>query len=845
MAIRSAIKAVEISKKYKLSRKTTTSGLVDASFGMDAKGFVAIMGKTGSGKSTLLNLLGSIDSPTNGYIEYMGERLDRMNRRRINMYRQKIVAFVFQEYYLIGSLTVYENIELALKLSDTDPDKIDETILEALSSVGLDGYSTRMPGQLSGGEKQRAAIARAIAKNAKILLCDEPTGNLDKETATGIMDILKHISRNRLVIVVSHDTELIKPYCDRIIRLDQGVIVEDTTLRATEAISIPADDPSFLAKKHSCFTLFGLSFANIRKNIPVIIPLIIILVAAFTVFSCLFSISEYNYNDTFVNTLQYNDVYIVPVSEYEENAIFVNDEMIMWGSQLYYENISTDDILRLQDKTSGLIPVYQSYFFNKSFQDFTYFRFTYNPRFTMNCYVSLNFTEVVVVDDFSQFHQPLRYGRYPAKDNEVVIYDYMADMMIYVDAYPEMETMEELLDNTLTDRDTGQSMKIVGILKSDYQRYEYTKDGSDSDYRFESRYLAMLQVIFATADFIPQITSFGDTVSINNVIITDDTYDNTYDDDNEYRKIIVTDDISDLNMLAVNPEMSVYIGILLSNYQVADILGIDVSEVDSDFFQNYGTINFSVYQYLNYYSWDKTTLFGPRIQLYGIYESDSLNDAVLRCYSDFDWILGHKNGTLRKSYLSLSENWDLNSQILSSFHMPQKPQSFFEDNPDYYNSDFTEYTPFTILLMDTSQFMDSVKNTGTYLGIISAAVMFIGICGYGCISIYRNRYRVGVIKSMGAANHSLMLIFSFETLFIITISYILSVISSSYILRAINQDFNSDLPFDIIFFSLNVRQYLLVFGGILIVMALSLFIPIYNLLKKTPYQIIRSGMSMS
>ncbi|HOP57582.1 MAG TPA: ATP-binding cassette domain-containing protein, partial [Bacillota bacterium] len=187
MATRSAIKAVEISKKYKLSRKTTTSGLVNVSFEMDAKGFVAIMGKTGSGKSTLLNLLGSIDSPTDGHIEYMGDRLDRMNRRRINMYRQKIVAFVFQEYYLISSLTVYENIELALKLSDTDPEKIDETILEALSSVGLDAYSTRMPGQLSGGEKQRVAIARAIAKNAQILLCDEPTGNLDKETATGIM----------------------------------------------------------------------------------------------------------------------------------------------------------------------------------------------------------------------------------------------------------------------------------------------------------------------------------------------------------------------------------------------------------------------------------------------------------------------------------------------------------------------------------------------------------------------------------------------------------------------------------------------------------------------------------
>ncbi len=583
-----------------------------------------------------------------------------------------------------------------------------------------------------------------------------------------------------------------------------------------------------------------MTFKNVKKNIFLTIPLGILLIAAFTVFACLFSVSKYSYNDTFTNTLEYNDIYVVPVTEYLETAFFYHGEMIFYGSQVYYENVSTDDISRLQEKTSGQIPIYQSYFFNKSFQDFTDFHFAYDPDRNLNCYIALNFTEVIIVDDFSTFYQPKLYGEYPTGGNQVAIYDYMADMMIYVGAFPEKDSMEELLNETLVDKDTGQEMTITCILKSDYTKYEYTKDKNSGHYSFESKYLAMLQSIYATPDFMPQIMSNTDTYSINNIIFSDETYVNTFANDNQYRKITTTDDLSGFDMIATQD--GIENGLLFSNYQIADILGIDVEDVDADFFDNYGSVYSTVYEYFYTWSYNKTDLLGYVCMIYGIYESDSLNDETLYCFTSYDNYFGYKSGTLRKSYLSLCEDWDVNREILSTFHMPQKPESFFIENPDYYYSDFTEYTPFSIVIDEAAQYMESVGKTGEYLGIVAAIVMFVGVCGYGYLSINRNRYRIGVIKSLGASNVNLVSVFCLETIAVVIMAFAISIIPSQIILGAINQEFYSYLTFDVIFFTLGGWDYLLLFGGILLATALSLLIPMMVLLKKEPYRIIRKGL---
>lgn len=189
-------------------------------------GLVFVLGKSGSGKSTLLNLIGGLDSITSGKITVDGNDISSLSSSGYADYRNTYIGFIFQDYHLIDELTVYENIKLSLDLRNAKEKK---QISDALKKVGLAGYESRFPTELSGGERQRVAIARAIVKNPKIILADEPTGNLDNKTASSIIELLKKLSKDCLIITVSHNTSDAYAYADRIIELADGKIIGDYT----------------------------------------------------------------------------------------------------------------------------------------------------------------------------------------------------------------------------------------------------------------------------------------------------------------------------------------------------------------------------------------------------------------------------------------------------------------------------------------------------------------------------------------------------------------------------------------------------------------------------------------
>ena len=164
------------------------------------KGLVFVLGKSGSGKSTLLNLIGGLDNITSGSIIVDGNNISSFKEKEYCDYRNNHVGFIFQDYHLIDELTVYDNIILSLNLRRIE-DKND--VVNALKKVDLEGYENRYPTELSGGERQRVAIARAIVKKPRIILTDEPTWNLDTNTATVIIRILKELSKDCLILIVS------------------------------------------------------------------------------------------------------------------------------------------------------------------------------------------------------------------------------------------------------------------------------------------------------------------------------------------------------------------------------------------------------------------------------------------------------------------------------------------------------------------------------------------------------------------------------------------------------------------------------------------------------------------
>ena len=209
-------------------------------------GLVMIVGKSGCGKSTLLHTLGGLDKPDSGEITIGDTALTRYHSATWDKLRNAKIGYVFQNYNLIDDLTVYENLEVVLKLAGVDPSEYHDRIQYALSLVGMDKYQGRLPTTLSGGQQQRVGVARAIVKGAEILIADEPTGNLDDTNTIAVMEILKGLSKHCLVVVVTHEEDLASFYADRIIRVVDGRITEDFDNHSTGSLDHHAQDRIYL-----------------------------------------------------------------------------------------------------------------------------------------------------------------------------------------------------------------------------------------------------------------------------------------------------------------------------------------------------------------------------------------------------------------------------------------------------------------------------------------------------------------------------------------------------------------------------------------------------------------------
>ena len=215
-------------KRYKMGETTITAN-EDLSFSIEEGELVVILGPSGAGKSTILNILGGMDSPDEGQIIIDNIDIAQFSDKQLTEYRRKDVGFVFQFYNLVPNLTAKENIELATEISPNalDPDAV-------LKQVGLENRSNNFPSQLSGGEQQRVSIARALAKNPKLLLCDEPTGALDFETGKQVLKLLQSASRQagNTVLIITHNSA-IAPIADRVI------LINDATVRSVEINESP------------------------------------------------------------------------------------------------------------------------------------------------------------------------------------------------------------------------------------------------------------------------------------------------------------------------------------------------------------------------------------------------------------------------------------------------------------------------------------------------------------------------------------------------------------------------------------------------------------------------------
>lgn len=290
----SMIKLQNVSKFYR-HKRNISSGFNKINLEFDMGEFIAITGESGSGKSTLLNVISGLDSYEEGEMYINGEETSHYTEQDYENYRRKYIGNIFQHFNLINSYSVYQNVELVLLLNGYQKKEIKDKINNIIKTVGLEKYTNNKVSKLSGGQKQRVAIARALAKDTPIIVADEPTGNLDIKSAKAIMKLLKEISANKLVVIVTHNYEQIEQYATRKISMSDGRIIEDKKFEKIKEIT-----PKPL--KYQNITFFNKITLGLRNVLNIVSKFVLLFLVyfflTFLVFSVYSSLQSQKFNES-------------------------------------------------------------------------------------------------------------------------------------------------------------------------------------------------------------------------------------------------------------------------------------------------------------------------------------------------------------------------------------------------------------------------------------------------------------------------------------------------------------------------------------------------------------------
>lgn len=472
--------------------------------------FVAILGASGSGKTTLLNIIGGLDRYDSGDLIINNKSTKKFKDNDWDSYRNNCIGFVFQSYNLIGHISVLENVEMGMTLSGVSVKKRRKKALEVLDKVGLSSHVYKRPNQLSGGQMQRVAIARALANDPDIILADEPTGALDSTTSVQIMELIKEISKDKLVIMVTHNAELASDYASRIINLKDGKLISDSN-----PIKNNKNDAKFKIKKTamSYMTALKLSFNNIlnkkgrtlltafASSIGIIgIALILSLSNGFdiqikkferdtlSVMPIMISEQSMNMDEETIKSLQ-KDMYETS-NDFPDNLEVYPKSSVM--TEMTYKNVITKDFVdyieKIDNDLIGGVSYTRSLGINVITDKYTPFQFTYlnslaYPR-------KFNNDNTVIEETYD-----LLYGKLPENKNELVLvinsknnldkdllnslgFDGEKDsipfeeivnkefkLVLNDDYYKELGSYFTLNADFKSLYDSGETLKIVGILR--------------------------------------------------------------------------------------------------------------------------------------------------------------------------------------------------------------------------------------------------------------------------------------------------------------------------------------------------------------------------------------------
>ncbi len=487
------IELKNVSKTYKSKKATNTTALKDISIKFPEKGLVFILGKSGSGKSTLLNVIGGLDKYDDGEVIINGKSTKEFKEKDFDAFRNTYMGFIFQEYNLLENYSIEQNIKLPLELQHKEV--TEQAIQNALKQVDLEDISKRKTNELSGGQKQRVAIARALIKNPEIILADEPTGNLDTGTSEQIWNILKNLSKDKLVIVVSHDDESAQKYADRIIKIQDGIIISDSGNND----NINTQKYNLLKARLPFFYSFKMGVSSLgHKKIKLIFSTLLI-VFSLICFGVMLSAYSSDLNTKTLELFEENGATNVNISKYKSKINYIELMKEQFGNMQNYEEIMDkyspididENFAKEVNNKTGLIwnNVYKidspsgdaQMVYPESLQNEDnmpiYF---YIGNYALND-LSFMETDNLKVDNV--------IGKVPEKDDEIMIPSYIADCIIYRGCLAKDTNDEKVESKKYQPKNYNELinsgkfvnisniayMKIVGIIDSSNKLNEFSK----------------------------------------------------------------------------------------------------------------------------------------------------------------------------------------------------------------------------------------------------------------------------------------------------------------------------------------------------------------------------------
>lgn len=431
--------------KFYYKKGIVSSGISKVSLKFDMGEFIAITGESGSGKSTLLNVISGLDTYEEGEMYVNGEETSHYNEEDYEEYRKKYIGNIFQSFNLVNSYTVYQNVELVLLINGETRRSVKHKVIDILKKVDLYKYRHTKVSKLSGGMKQRVAIARCLAKDTPIIIADEPTGNLDSKNAKSVLKLLYEISKYKLVIVVTHNFEQISEYATRRITMHDGSVIEDMKLKDKNEVK-EVNTSKF--KKTKVISNLRLGIRNTFNIVPKFLLLTFVyafvLISIVGVYSAFLELESANntYN-SFFNETDANKRVIV---KKKDNSSFTNEEINKLKSISNVEKVITNDYV---------------YYYSMSLIDYE------------NIFLDSNFMKL------EEFKGKLKYGRMPLNDNEIIVSGSKENY--YIEDLGSELINKEVSINSGSDEI---KVKIVGVSVFEKYNWMVTSYVSDKIYNY-------------------------------------------------------------------------------------------------------------------------------------------------------------------------------------------------------------------------------------------------------------------------------------------------------------------------------------------------------------------------